>query len=121
MNRVNPKKLLQSKWTASAPRNREKHWLVTEVRCDDAGVPQTCILQAVHSYREIELDPHTVGAASAATAFPGHRRFLASRSRLKPLLPGGFHWHPGAQDADQQPARQNEHRGNKLVLRPDPQ
>jgi len=56
MNRVNPKKLLQSKWTAAEPRNREKHWLVTGVGCDDTGVPQTCILQAVHSYREIELD-----------------------------------------------------------------
>ena len=56
MNRVNPKKLLQSKWTAAVPRDREKHWLVTDVRCDAAGVPQTCILEAVHSHREIELD-----------------------------------------------------------------
>ena len=56
MNRVNPKKLLQSKWTAAEPRHREKHWLVTKVQHDDAGVVQTCILEAVHSRREIELD-----------------------------------------------------------------
>jgi tryptophan-rich hypothetical protein len=55
MNRINPKKLLQSKWTAAEPQNREKHWLVTEVRCDAAGVVQTCLLEAVHSRRELEL------------------------------------------------------------------
>ena len=56
MNRVNPKKLLRSKWTATEPRNREKHGLVTEVRCNDAGVPRSCILEAVCSRREIELN-----------------------------------------------------------------
>ncbi|PAM39480.1 hypothetical protein CEJ63_25450, partial [Acinetobacter baumannii] len=28
MNRVNPAKLLLSKWTAASPRNKEKHFLV---------------------------------------------------------------------------------------------
>jgi len=56
MNRINPKKLPQSKWTAVTPRNKEKHFLVTEIRLDEAGVPQTCILEAVHSHRETELD-----------------------------------------------------------------
>lgn len=55
MNPVNPKKLLHSKWTAALPRDREKHFLVTDVRADDRGVPQTCILEAVHSRREIEI------------------------------------------------------------------
>jgi len=55
MNPVNPKKLLQSKWTAVAPRNREKHLLVTAVRYDEEGAPQTCILEAIHSQRETEL------------------------------------------------------------------
>ena len=55
MNPVNPKKLLQSKWTAVAPRNREKHFLVTAVRYDEEGAPQTCILEAIHSQRETEL------------------------------------------------------------------
>jgi tryptophan-rich hypothetical protein len=56
MNRVGSKKLQQSKWTAIEPRDKEKHFLVTEVRCDVDGNPQTCILEAVHSHREIELD-----------------------------------------------------------------
>ena len=30
MNPLNPKKLLNSKWTAVKPRNKEKHFLVTE-------------------------------------------------------------------------------------------
>ena len=31
MNRINPTKLLLSKWTATHPRNKEKHFLVTRV------------------------------------------------------------------------------------------
>lgn len=31
MNAVNPKKLLLSKWTAVAPVDREKHFLVTRI------------------------------------------------------------------------------------------
>jgi len=56
MNPITPKNLLQSKWTAVTPRNKEKHFLVTEVRFDEEAVPQTCIIEAVHSRREIELD-----------------------------------------------------------------
>jgi tryptophan-rich hypothetical protein len=55
MNPVNPKKLLQSIWTAVAPRTREKYFLVTAVRYDEEGAPQTCILEAIHSQRETEL------------------------------------------------------------------
>jgi tryptophan-rich hypothetical protein len=56
MNPLSPKKLLHSKWTAVQPQNREKHFLVTEVRCDDAGLPRTCLLEAVHSQREMEIN-----------------------------------------------------------------
>jgi len=38
------------------PSNREKHFLVTAVNNDEAGMPQTCVLEAVHSHRELELD-----------------------------------------------------------------
>ena len=55
MNPVNSKKLLLSKWTAIRPLNKERHFLVTAVHCDEAGLPQTCILEAVHSRREMEL------------------------------------------------------------------
>jgi len=55
MNRLHPKKLLHSKWTAVEPRNREKHFMVTDVRLDANEIPQSCILEAVHSGREYEL------------------------------------------------------------------
>ncbi len=35
MHRINPQKLLLSKWTACAPVNREKHFLVIELYRDD--------------------------------------------------------------------------------------
>lgn len=56
MNPVNPKKLRGSKWTAVKPVNREKHYIVTAVKTDAAGNPLTCVLEAVHSRRETELD-----------------------------------------------------------------
>ena len=56
MNPVNPKKLKHSKWTAVRPRNREKHFIVTDVHLDAAGHPRTCVLEAVHGRRELELD-----------------------------------------------------------------
>jgi tryptophan-rich hypothetical protein len=60
MNRINPKKLLHSKWTAANPRHREKHFVVTEVQLDDAGRVMLCILEAVHSRREVEIDWRTL-------------------------------------------------------------
>lgn len=56
MNRINPHKLQLSKWTAVQPCNREKHFLVTAVNLDLENRPQSCILQAVHSRRETEMD-----------------------------------------------------------------
>jgi tryptophan-rich hypothetical protein len=56
LNRVNPKKLHHSKWTAVEPRDREKHFLVTDVTLDADGHPQACVLEAVLSRREIQLD-----------------------------------------------------------------
>lgn len=56
MNRINPKKLHHSKWTAVQPQNKEKHFLVTDVVLDAAGHPQACILEAVLSRREMRLD-----------------------------------------------------------------
>ena len=38
MNRVNPKKLLHSKWTAVTPKNKEKHFLVVDIEFDEEGL-----------------------------------------------------------------------------------
>ena len=51
MNRINPSKLLLSKWTATRPQNREKHFLVTELFCDEQGTVLEIELQAVMSQR----------------------------------------------------------------------
>ena len=56
MNRVSPKKLLHSKWTAVTPVRKEKHFLVTEVHEDEEGQPQQVTLEAVHSKREQVFD-----------------------------------------------------------------
>ena len=56
MNRLNPRKLLLSKWTAAKPLNREKHFLVTELFCDEAGSVLAIELQAVLSQRSERID-----------------------------------------------------------------
>lgn len=55
MNRLNPRKLLLSKWTAAAPQNREKHFLVTELFCDEEGTVLEIELQAVMTTRTQKL------------------------------------------------------------------
>ena len=51
ITRLNPRKLLHSKWTAVAPARREKHFLVTAVlEPDSPTLPIEFIdLEAVHS------------------------------------------------------------------------
>lgn len=51
VNKINPKKLLNSKWTAVAPVNKEKHFLVTELEFDEEGEVTHCLLEAVISNR----------------------------------------------------------------------
>jgi tryptophan-rich hypothetical protein len=51
--RLNPRKLLHSKWTAVLPERREKHFIVIEcVEPEEAGgVIESIVLEAVHSRR----------------------------------------------------------------------
>ncbi|MDP2748443.1 TIGR02450 family Trp-rich protein [Pseudomonas sp.] len=55
-HRLNPRKLLLSKWTAAQPQNREKHFLVTELFCDEDGTVLQIELQAVLNQRCQRLD-----------------------------------------------------------------
>ena len=52
-NALSPKKLLNTKWTAVTPRNKEKHFLVTKVIGPiPPGSPVVSIeIEAVHSKR----------------------------------------------------------------------
>ena len=56
-NRLSPKKLLLSKWTAVSPQNREKHFLVTRViEPDPPEAPVEWVeLEAAHSRRSMRI------------------------------------------------------------------
>ncbi|MGG2399338.1 TIGR02450 family Trp-rich protein [Pseudomonas sp. SH1-B] len=54
--RLNPRKLLLSKWTAAQPRNRERHFLVTELLRDEEDNILGVELQAVLTRRSQQLD-----------------------------------------------------------------
>ena len=56
MRRLNPNKLLLSKWTAARPQNREKHFLVSELLCDEEGIVLQIELQAVLTRRCEQID-----------------------------------------------------------------
>lgn len=60
MNRINPRKLLLSKWTAAHPQNREKHFLVTELFRDEEGTVLEVELQAVLTKRAERFDWQTL-------------------------------------------------------------
>jgi tryptophan-rich hypothetical protein len=55
LNRLNPGKLLLSKWTAAHPVNREKHFLVTELFRNEEGTVLEIELQAVLTQRSERL------------------------------------------------------------------
>ena len=60
MNRLNPRKLLLSKWTAADPQHREKHCLVTELFCDEEGTVLDIELQAVLTRRSQRMSWQTL-------------------------------------------------------------
>ncbi|SDU60462.1 MULTISPECIES: TIGR02450 family Trp-rich protein [Pseudomonas fluorescens group] len=60
MNRINPRKLLLSKWTAAHPQNREKYFLVTELIRDEEGTVLEVELQAVLTQRSERMDWRTL-------------------------------------------------------------
>jgi tryptophan-rich hypothetical protein len=55
VNKVSPKKLLNSKWTAMSPINKEKHFMVIEIDVDEDQVVCACTLQAIMSKRDIDI------------------------------------------------------------------
>lgn len=56
MNKISPKKLLHSKWTAVLPQNKQKHFVVVEVEYDEDQNVVLCILEAVLTKRQSEID-----------------------------------------------------------------
>lgn len=58
MNKINPKKLLNSKWTAVKPQKKEKHFMITEVEFDEEGDVIHCVIEAVMTKNETAIDWH---------------------------------------------------------------
>lgn len=56
INKFNPNKLLNSKWTAVSPKQKEKHFIVVDVDRDEEGVVISCQLEAVMSKRAMDMD-----------------------------------------------------------------
>tara|TARA_B110000483_G_scaffold145435_1_gene173564 strand:- start:40445 stop:40660 length:216 start_codon:yes stop_codon:yes gene_type:complete len=58
MNKINPKKLFNSKWTAATPINKEKHFIVSEVEFDEDNLVIFCLIEAVMSKRSVSINWH---------------------------------------------------------------
>lgn len=58
MNKINPKKLLNSKWTTLTPIKKQKHFIVSDVSFDEEGKVVACSLEAVMSKRALPIDWH---------------------------------------------------------------
>ena len=56
MNNINVKKLINSKWTATNPINKEKHFLITELELDENNNVTHCLIEAVISHRTQQID-----------------------------------------------------------------
>lgn len=54
--KINPNKLLHSKWTAVSPRDREKHFLVVGLIRDDSEEVKDCVIEAVINQRQQTLN-----------------------------------------------------------------
>ena len=58
MNKINPRKLLNSKWAAVTPVRKEKHFMVTEVEFDEEGIVTLCSIESLISKRSIPINWH---------------------------------------------------------------
>lgn len=57
MNRINPRKLAHSKWTALSPVDRQKHFVVAKVSFDDDGLQVVeCVIEAVLTRHRSAID-----------------------------------------------------------------
>ena len=61
MNALNPKKLLNSKWTSVNPVNKEKHFIVTDVEHDENGAITLGLIEAVITGRSNAIEWRALG------------------------------------------------------------
>ena len=64
INRINPNKLLLSKWTAVEPKQKERHFIVTKlIRAENKDII-ACELEAVINKHVYETDWHALKDSS---------------------------------------------------------
>jgi len=68
VNSLNPKKLLNSKWTAVNPVNGEKHFIVTEVEFNENDIIIHCLLEAILTRRSFSIQWRELKDRSVWTA-----------------------------------------------------
>ncbi|MEQ1635516.1 MAG: TIGR02450 family Trp-rich protein [Methylococcales bacterium] len=56
MNRINPHKLLHSKWTAVTPNQKERHFIVIKLICSDTDKIIACELEAIINNKVYTVD-----------------------------------------------------------------
>ena len=56
MNQINPKKLLNSKWTKVLPTNNVKHFLISELKYDENELISDCLIEAIISKNNESID-----------------------------------------------------------------
>ena len=56
MNQINPKKLLNSKWTKVFPTKKAKHFLITELKYDENELISDCLIEAIISKNNESID-----------------------------------------------------------------
>ena len=58
MNKINPQKLLNSKWIAVSPTNKKKHFNVFEIELDKENLVVSWAIEAVMTKRCIAINWH---------------------------------------------------------------
>ena len=56
MNKINPEKLMLSKWTAIKPKQKERHFIVTKLVRDENEIIISCELEAVINRHIYQMD-----------------------------------------------------------------
>ena len=56
MNRINPEKLLHSKWTALQVKQKERHFIVSRLQRADDETILSCELEAIINNNVYEID-----------------------------------------------------------------
>lgn len=56
MNKINPKALLNSKWSRVDIVNKEKHFIVTKVSFNDVQQVTDCVIEAVMTKNEYSIN-----------------------------------------------------------------